>query len=155
MPLIEMSREEIERFLADRRVVRVCFEAEGDRYLIPLGYAWRRGALCGAMTEGRKTRLADADPGIAFQVDDTLEAGLWEWTSVSGTGVLEWVEDPAEARAIAELQEARWDDMPRWLREEVEAEAAAGRTRWFRLRPSRVSGVRSRPPAGDPVRDRG
>lgn len=139
-----MSKEEVEAFLAGRRVVRVCFAAGGERYLVPLGYAWRGGALCGAMTEGRKTRMVDREPSVAFQVDDTLEAGLWEWRSVSGEGVLEWVEEPDEVRALAERQAAAWADMPRWLREEVEAEAAAGRTRWFRLRPTRMTGVASR-----------
>lgn len=148
MPLIEMSGAEMEAFLARRRVMRVCFEAAGERHLVPLACVWRDGALWGAMTVGRKTRLADADPRVAFQVDDTLDAGLWEWTSVSGEGVVEWVEDPEEARGIAELQAERWGDMPLWLREEVEAEAEAGRTRWFRLRPGRMTGVRSRPEGG-------
>lgn len=151
MPLIELSRKEIERFLAGRRVVRVCFEAEGARYLIPLGYVWRDGALCGGMTEGRKTRMVDVDPRVTFQVDDTREAGLWEWTSVSGEGLIEWIEDPGEARALEEAQAARWSEMPDWLREEVEAEAERGRVRWYRLRPTRMSGVRSRPPPGPPT----
>lgn len=145
MPLIELSRSEIEAFLASRRVARVCFHAGEERHLVPLGYAWHDGALCGSMTVGRKTRLADADPRVAFQVDDTDDAGLWEWTSVSGEGVVEWVEDPERAEAIAALQAERWSEMPDWLREELEAEAAAGRVRWFRLRPVRMTGVASRP----------
>ena len=148
MPLIAMSQGEMEAFLARRRVMRVCFEAAGERHLVPLAYVWRDGALCGAMTLGRKTRLADADPRVAFQVDDTAEAGLWEWTSVSGEGRIEWVDDLGEARRIAELQAERWGNMPEWLREELEAEASAGRTRCFRLRPDRMTGVRSRPGGG-------
>lgn len=151
MPLIELTREEIEAFLARGRVVRVCFQAGEERHLVPLGYVWCRGALCGSMTEGRKTRLARANPRVAFQVDDTREAGLWEWSSVSGEGVVEWVEDPEEAREIGRLLSERWPDMPGWLAEELEELEARGEVALFRIRPTRTSGVRSAPPgrAGD------
>lgn len=143
-----MTREEIGAVLARGRLARVCFQAGEERHLVPLGYVWRGGALCGSMTEGRKTRLARADPRVAFQVDDTPEAGLWEWSSVSGEGGVEWVGDPEEAREIGRLLAERWPDMPGWLRKELEEREGRGEVAFFRIRPRRASGVRSVPPEG-------
>lgn len=148
MPLLEMGRDEVEALLAEQRVMRVALQAFGERRVLPLGYIWRGGALCGSMTEGRKTRMARENPRVAFQVDDTLEAGLWEWASVTGEGVVEWVEDPKEAREIARLLAERWADMPGWLMEELEELAARGEVVTFRIRPLAIEGRRSVRPSG-------
>ncbi|MFQ5678998.1 MAG: pyridoxamine 5'-phosphate oxidase family protein [Gemmatimonadota bacterium] len=146
MPLQALTSEEIATFLARQRIVRVAFHTAAERYLVPLGYTWQGGALCGAMAEGRKTRLAREDPRIAFQVDDTLEAGLWEWTSVSGEGKLEWVEEPREAEVIERRMAEAWTDAPQWLAEEWKARQDGGEVACFRIRPHHLTGCRSVPP---------
>jgi hypothetical protein len=44
------------------RVVRIGFEANGERYLVSLGFVWRQDALYAMTTRGRKTRMAAANP---------------------------------------------------------------------------------------------
>ena len=40
MPLLALTEEEIGRFLASQRVVRVAFQPVEEGYLVPLGYVW-------------------------------------------------------------------------------------------------------------------
>ena len=66
MAFKELSRTEVDELLSAERVVRIGFEANGERYLVPLGFIWHRGALYAMTTHGRKTRMAAVNPSVSF-----------------------------------------------------------------------------------------
>jgi nitroimidazol reductase NimA-like FMN-containing flavoprotein (pyridoxamine 5'-phosphate oxidase superfamily) len=128
--------------LAACNVVRIAFRDGNSSYLIPLGYVWLDGALFGVTDPGRKTALAAEDPRVAFQVDTSMETGLFAWDSVTGQGRFEVVDDEHEKqRALAALQ-SFIATAPDWWWREQSARMAAGELLVWRLRPESMSGVR-------------
>jgi nitroimidazol reductase NimA-like FMN-containing flavoprotein (pyridoxamine 5'-phosphate oxidase superfamily) len=122
--------------LASERIVRVAFDAEGERYLIPLGYVWSEGAICCLTTEGRKTRIAAINPRVAFQVDDSSRGGPFEWKSVTGEGMFEIAGDALAAARLLPALYARFPDTPMWVRKEF----AARKLVVARIRPTVLTG---------------
>jgi len=140
MALRELSKREIKELLSEQRIVRVAFDALGERYLVPLGYVWFEGSLCAVTTHGRKTRMARDNPQVSFQVDDSVEKGLFGWKSVSGEGTFEFVTDPAEIDRISPVLFGRFPDIPEWARREYADKQASGELVWIRIQPTRVTG---------------
>ena len=103
MAFKELSRTELEELLSGERVVRIGFEANGERYLLPLGFISHRGALYAMTTHGRKTRMAAVNPKVSFQIDTSARTGPFSWHSVSGEGIFEIVTDFKEIEAISPL----------------------------------------------------
>ena len=140
-----LGREEIERVLTEQRTVRVGFAAGEERYLIPIGYVWLDGCLCGFTSRGRKTRLAQADPRVSFQVDTSATTGHFTWSSVTGAGTFEVIEERAYIEKLF-LMAPRWADVPDWLNDYVAKLFAAGQMVAWRIRPSSITGVKVVPP---------
>jgi nitroimidazol reductase NimA-like FMN-containing flavoprotein (pyridoxamine 5'-phosphate oxidase superfamily) len=140
MALRELSERETEELLSEQRIVRVAFDAVGERYLVPLGYVWFEGFLCAVTTDGRKTRIARDNPQVSFQLDDSVETGLFSWKSVSGEGTFELVTDPADIDRISPVLFGRFPDIPEWAREEYADKQASGQLVWVRIRPTRMTG---------------
>lgn len=142
MPRTDIDAEAIEATLAHTNLVRIAFRDGDASYLIPLGYVWLDGALYGVTDPGRKTELAAQNPQVAFQVDTSLETGLFVWDSVTGRGRFDIIDDAAEKqRALAALQ-AIIGAAPDWWWQEQSVRMAAGETLVWRLRPQSMSGVR-------------
>jgi len=142
MPRTPLDRSAIEGVLTSSTVVRIAFADGAAPYLIPLGYVWIDGALYGATDPGRKTRLAEADPVVAFQVDTSAQTGLFEWESVTGSGRFEIVADDGEKqRALAALQQVI-GKAPDWWWAEQAARLAAGELLVWRLQPEETAGAR-------------
>jgi nitroimidazol reductase NimA-like FMN-containing flavoprotein (pyridoxamine 5'-phosphate oxidase superfamily) len=112
MAFKEMSQSEIDRLFEVERVVRVGFEANAERYLVPLGFVRHLGALYAMTTRGRKTRIAAVNPEVSFQIDTSARTGPFSWHSVSGEGTFEEVTDSAELEAISPFLVSRFPDMP-------------------------------------------
>lgn len=110
----DLTPQEIELVLEKERVVRVAFSADGEQFLVPVFFVFDDGDLCGLTTPGRKTRLAEANPLVAFQVDSTYVTGPWEWASVSGQGTFSRVADPKVFGPFAARLRAKLDDSPEW-----------------------------------------
>jgi nitroimidazol reductase NimA-like FMN-containing flavoprotein (pyridoxamine 5'-phosphate oxidase superfamily) len=146
MVVHEMEQAEIERLLAEQRTVRIGFAAGEERYLIPLGYVWCEGTLCGVTTRGRKTRLAQEDPRVSFQVDTSATTGDFVWASVSGEGHFEVREEREEIVQLGRLMNARFADGPEWLRAFQVQQFAAGEMIAWCIHPSAMSGVKVIPP---------
>ncbi len=145
MPRTPMGDRSIENVLASSQVVRIAFQDDAATYLIPLGYVWVDGALYGATDPGRKTRLAEANPAVGFQVDTSAETGLFAWESVTGTGRFEIVGDGEEQqRALVALQQSI-AGAPDWWWAEQAARMAAGELLVWRLRPDKMTGARYAP----------
>jgi nitroimidazol reductase NimA-like FMN-containing flavoprotein (pyridoxamine 5'-phosphate oxidase superfamily) len=145
MAFEDLSPAEIERLLAVERVVRLGFDAGGERYLVPLGFVSHQGALYALTTRGRKTRMAAASPAVSFQIDSSARTGVFQWHSVSGEGTFEIVADPAESETAAALLTARFPDMPDWMQAEYAERERRGETVIVRIRPTRLGGRKSGP----------
>src|SRR5512140_454998 len=140
MPSRPLTDPEIEQLLRQERVVRLGFTAPSETYVVPVFYVVHEGALCGLTTPGRKSRMGQANPRVAFQVDSSLTGGVFEWTSVAGEGTFDIVEDPAEFGPFAEKFNGRLPDAPAWMQAELEKRfAAVGMVAW-RVRPTVMTG---------------
>jgi nitroimidazol reductase NimA-like FMN-containing flavoprotein (pyridoxamine 5'-phosphate oxidase superfamily) len=136
----DLNDEEIEAVLAAQRVVRLGFVSGDEQYVVPVFYTWYKGALCGLTTPGRKTRLAAANPTVAFQLDSSAESGPWEWSSVSGQGAWEEVPNPAEFGPFAGQLRERLAGAPPWAQQLLQERfATIGMVPW-RIRPTGMSG---------------
>lgn len=145
MAFKEMSRTEVDDLLSVERVMRIGFEANGERYLVPLGFVWHQGALCAMTTQGRKTRMAAANPKVSFQIDSSARTGLFSWHSISGDGTFEVVTDSEELEAISSLLVSRFPDMPNWMQAEYADKQEQGEVLYVRIRPSQLMGRKSEP----------
>jgi nitroimidazol reductase NimA-like FMN-containing flavoprotein (pyridoxamine 5'-phosphate oxidase superfamily) len=141
-----LSPEATAGFLATQRIVRVAFDAAGERYLIPLGYVWLDNALWCLTTEGRKTRMAAINPKVSFQVDDSSQGSPFEWTSVTGEGMFEVVVGRAAALKVLPALLRRFPDAPAWARGLSMKLLANGDIVALRIRPLVMTGRRMMPP---------
>lgn len=147
MPRSTMTHDDCTRVLAGEHLVRVAFHDGDSVYLIPLGYAWLDAALYGVADRGRKTEVAGRNPAVAFQVDTSMQTGLWEWESVTGEGRFELVDGPDKQKALAALQPTV-AEAPEWWRRERGPMMAAGALVVWRIRPKHVEGCRYAPAPG-------
>ena len=145
MAFKELSKAEIDQLFVEERVVRVGFEANGERYLVPLGFVWYRDAMYAMTTRGRKTQMAGANPRVSFQIDTSARTGPFSWQSVSGEGVFEIVTDSGDIGMVGPLLEARFPDMPEWMQVEYQEKGKRGEVVFVRIRPSEMAGRRSAP----------
>jgi len=136
-----MTSEEILEFLSTQRVVRIAFDTNDERYLIPLGYVWHENALYSMTKRGRKTRMAAVNPRVSFQVDDSCETRLFTYKSVTGEGVFEIVTDAGEIERVMPVLASRFPDTPDWVQAESATWWANGELAFVRLRPRVTSGI--------------
>ncbi|MEP6871016.1 MAG: pyridoxamine 5'-phosphate oxidase family protein [Anaerolineaceae bacterium] len=147
MALRDLTADEITAVLESERVVRVAFAAGDELFLAPMFYTWFDDVLCGLTTPGTKTRLAERNAAVAFQVDSTATSGIWEWTSVTGAGTWEVVGSPREFGPFAAQLGERLADQPDWTRTTLQARFRdLGMVAW-RIRPGRLGGKQSLPGA--------
>lgn len=142
MPGSDLDGKGIEGVLAGQAIVRVAFRDGEERYLLPLGYVWLRGAMHGVSGPGRKLRLAAADPRVTFQVDTSAESGWFAWESVTGEGRFEIVSDELIRRETFAAWRTTIEGAPAWWREEIGPAVDAGALAVWRLTPIRVTGRR-------------
>jgi uncharacterized protein len=142
----DLSQNEIEQLLQAERVVRIALDANGERYVVPVGYVWLDGALCFVSMEGRKTRMASLNPAVAFQVDTSAQTGVFEWRSVAGEGRVEAISDPSEIEKIRPTLFGRFPDIPDWMSKEYDKRGREGLLHWFRIRPTLMTGRLAAPP---------
>jgi nitroimidazol reductase NimA-like FMN-containing flavoprotein (pyridoxamine 5'-phosphate oxidase superfamily) len=146
MDLTALTPAQIDAFLPTQRILRLAMDANGERYLVPLGYVWLDGALWCVTLRGRKTRLLEMNPRVAFQIDDSATRDDFDWTSVSGEGEVEFVTDAASISRASQAWFERFSDMPGWAAKQYEARQRGGELVWLRIRPARLSGREGAPP---------
>lgn len=140
MGFADLTPDQVDLVLEKERIVRIAFHAGDEHFLVPVFYTWFEGALCGLTTPGRKTRLGEANPAVAFQVDSSVVTGPWEWASVSGQGRWEHVADPLEFGPFAVQLQARLKDAPEWAAALLQERfARLGMYAW-RITPAALSG---------------
>ena len=145
MALHEMSHGDTLRLLSNQRVVRVCFHAFDELYLIPFGYTWLDGCLFGVTAAGHKTAMVAASPRVSFQVDDSDTTGPWGWRSVTGEGIFEIVGSPTEVQRLVPAVLSKFADAPEWFQAEEGARAQAGELLVWQITPSSFTGRKNGP----------
>jgi nitroimidazol reductase NimA-like FMN-containing flavoprotein (pyridoxamine 5'-phosphate oxidase superfamily) len=145
MAIKELSATEVDELLRGERAMCIGFDANDERYLVPLGFIWHQGALYAMTTQGRKTRMAAANPKVSFQIDTSARTGLFSWHSLSGEGTFEVVTDSKELDAISPVLVSRFPDMPGWMQTEYAVKQAQGKVVFVRIRPTRMTGRKSEP----------
>ena len=140
MPRRELSDDATREVLATQGVVRVAFRDGTSPYLIPLGYVWVGEALCGVSDAGRKTRLAQEDPNVSFQVDTSGDTGLWEWRSVTGRGTFDIVHDDGQKRSILDALKPIIGRAPAWWQRQQAPHLASGALLVWRITPRQLAG---------------
>lgn len=145
MDLPALAQDDIEQFLQRERILRLAMDADGERYLLPLGYVWHEGSLYCTTLHGKKTQMLERNPRVAFQVDDSATRDAFDWTSVTGEGTVEFVSDGDEIATVRPLFFSRFADMPDWAARQYEERIRAGALVWLRIRPLRMSGREGAP----------
>jgi len=103
---------EIHALPTSERIVRVAFSVGDVPYVVPLGYVWVERSLWGTTRRGRKTEMAETNPQVGFEVDDSAASPPFQWRSCVGSGQFEVV-DLAEFSAVAGTTMAKvFDDNP-------------------------------------------
>ena len=106
-------------------------------------YVWLDGCLCGFTSLRRKTRLAQRDSCVSFQLDTSTTTGHFTWASVTGQGNFERVEEPALIEQIGQRMSPQLIDTPAYLQRYAECLVAAGKMLAWRIRPSSMTGVKT------------
>ena len=104
-----IDKSTIEEFIQKEQIIRIAFYDEGDIYIVPVNYGFRKDGDSYAFffhgaKAGRKYELAKASPKVGFEIDgryELLEAEIAcdfsaKFQSVIGTGTLSLVEEKEE-----------------------------------------------------------
>ena len=104
-----IDKSTIEEFIQKEQIIRIAFYDEGDIYIVPVNYGFRKEGDSYAFffhgaRAGRKYELTKASPKVGFEIDgkyELLEAEIAcdfsaKFQSVIGTGTLSLVEEKEE-----------------------------------------------------------
>lgn len=138
MAVTRLTDIEIESVLKRAPLVRVAFVADVP-YVLTFGFALLDGCLVGQTGEGQKTRLATSDSRVGFQVDTSIDDGVYSWESVRGEGRITF---SAPDGGVLEATRAKFPDAPEWFIRERLAEFADGSARTFSIQPTLLHGIR-------------
>jgi nitroimidazol reductase NimA-like FMN-containing flavoprotein (pyridoxamine 5'-phosphate oxidase superfamily) len=139
MAFRELDSNEIDAVLGQERIVRIGFFADGDRYVLPLGYAWMDAFLWGTTQRGRKTQIVERDDRVAFSIDDSEHSLPSRSRSVVGEGRFELISAETAAPVLPVLAQ-RFPDQPESSRREFFAGLADGTSVFWRIAPLQLSG---------------
>jgi nitroimidazol reductase NimA-like FMN-containing flavoprotein (pyridoxamine 5'-phosphate oxidase superfamily) len=101
----ELSRVEIDAFLAAQRVARLGCHAGGETYVVPVIYGYDGESIYAVTTEGRKIAMMRANPRVAVEVDEYDADGRGSWRSVIAQGTYEELGGGDAEAALALLRE--------------------------------------------------
>jgi len=141
MPQQALTQYEVLEVLAEEMIVRVAFSDEEFPYVIPFGYVYLKPLLYGITAPGRKTRVAERNSHVGFQVDSSGRSGPWAWRSVTGEGRFEMVAAADECKQALAALEPLISSAPVWWQDEIRPLMASEVVKVWRITPSRVAGV--------------
>jgi uncharacterized protein len=105
LPVIdELSRDEIDAFLAEEVVGRVGCQGDGQVYVVPVYFAYDGADIYVQTLEGRKIEMMRAQPEVCFEVD-RYEPESGSWRSVIAYGRYEELDAEGAGRALELLRE--------------------------------------------------
>jgi len=105
----DMTPHEIDRFLGDARIGRLCMAgSDGRPYTIPMPFCWLGGALYVRLPlTGRKGQVLRENDRVCFEADDFTDR-LDDYTSVIVEGRLVGVTDLEEKRRIKAANDEKY-----------------------------------------------
>ncbi|MCP3855679.1 MAG: hypothetical protein GY698_13225 [Actinomycetia bacterium] len=143
MPTEMLRDDEVEGVLRRSPLVRVAFVSERP-WVVAFGFTYVDGDLVGMAGPGHKVALAEADARVGFQVDTSLEDGIYAWESVHGHGSISF--GPPEDEVL-EASRRRHGVPPGWFIADRMAEMETGELLTYRIKPETMSGIRCGPDA--------
>lgn len=106
----ELSQEEIFRVLSENALGRLACQADGEVYVIPLGFAWDGKRLIFQASLGKKIEMMRSNPKVCFQTDQIVSASEWKSIVVYGTyAELTDAEKPQAGRLLIDKISSRVD----------------------------------------------
>ncbi len=138
MAVRRLTDVEIESVLRRAPLVRVAFVADVP-YVLTFGFALLDGCLVGISGEGRKTDFARLDARVGFQVDTSLDDGIYAWESVRGEGRITF---SAPRDDVLDATRAKFLTPPEWFLRERMADLADGSALTFSIQPTVLHGIR-------------
>ncbi len=139
-----LTQTQIGAVLTSQKTIRVGFFANGNVFVVPMGYAWFDDSLHGITSPGRKLEMAKVSPKVAFQIDTSAQTGNWSWHSVAGDGLFEIIKLPKAALLMPKIV-ANFTDIPAWFKASQAAEMAKGNLVVWCIRPTTMTGRRLGP----------
>jgi nitroimidazol reductase NimA-like FMN-containing flavoprotein (pyridoxamine 5'-phosphate oxidase superfamily) len=108
--MLEMTPGEIDAFLDDQRIGRLCMAApDGRPYSLPFPFCWIEGSLYLRVgLSGRKGEILLANDRVCFEVDEITDA-LDHYASVLIEGRLVVVDDLAEKARVKQCNDAKYN----------------------------------------------
>ena len=114
--------------------------------MLAFGFTFHDGCLVGMTGQGTKVELAKRDPRVGFQVDTSLEDGIYAWESVHGHGTIRF--SPPE-REILEAIESSHGTPPDWFTGDRMQDFRDGTALTYRIEPTELHGIRCGPSQDD------
>lgn len=107
--MVQMSRAEIERLLAEALIGRLAMaDLEGQPYVIPLPFCWHQGAIYVRVGyTGRKDAVLRQNNRVCFEVD-WFDPLLSDYASILVEGRLREVADMDEKAQVKAANEAKY-----------------------------------------------
>jgi hypothetical protein len=134
----ELTRDEIEEFLAHQVIGRIGCHVDGLTYVVPVIFAWSEDCAYVYTVEGQKVRMMRANPRVCFEVDEYLPGGSWR--SVIVQGAYEELEGEEAAKTLG-LLSARFANRQGGQGGQTERPRGEGRTSVaFRVRAGEITG---------------
>ena len=143
----ELSREEILSVLSENALGRLACQAEGEIYVIPLGFAWDGKRLILETSLGKKIEMMRSNPKVCFQTDQIVSPSQWKSVVIYGTyAELTDAEKPAVGRLLIDKISSQVSGEGRSPRD-VTPDKVGGRYRGvlFAINVDRVTGRFERP----------
>lgn len=141
MPQRKLTEEECADLLKKEMLIRIAFNDQDFPYVLPFGYVYLDAEIYGITSPGRKTRIAETNPRVGFQIDSSQTTGPWEWRSITGEGQFEMVAREEIQRKAIDALEPLLSQAPDWWQNEIRPAVAAGIVKVWRIQPSRLNGI--------------
>ena len=138
----EMSDNEISDLLTRLNYGHLACSSNDKPYVVPVNFTFDGGEIFIYTTDGKKSRIIDANPQVCLQTEDVKDRQ--HWYSIIIDGSAERIADPVERERVMKLILANnptltpavsihW--MDNWVRENIEIV--------YRIKPTMTSGRRS------------
>jgi uncharacterized protein len=92
---------QIDNLISKQVIGRLGCHADGEIYVVPIGYVYDGEYIYGHTYEGRKIQMMRKNPEICFEVDDLADLGNWK--SVIAWGHFEEITDHDQRKKALQL----------------------------------------------------
>src|SRR5690606_7700196 len=97
----ELNKREIIDLLESQFFGRLGCHLNGETYIVPINYVYRKDAIYAHSGEGKKIEMLRVNPRVCFQVDQI--ENMFEWKSVILWGIFEELKGEERQQAMQGL----------------------------------------------------